>query len=99
MSNETVLHTREVLECAGLELDSLVAFVHEEIVQPYGGSPEDWSFTVAMVMRVRQARRLQRDLELETHALALTLQLMDEVQSLRRQVRHLALLSPDIADV
>ncbi|MHB8414951.1 MAG: chaperone modulator CbpM [Acidiferrobacteraceae bacterium] len=98
--DDPVLGTWEVLACTDIDSDTLTAFIREEIVRPYGRGPGDWAFSLAMVMRVRQARRLQRDLELGAHAVALALQLMDEIGDLRAQVRRLELLAPqDVSDV
>lgn len=98
--DDPVLGTHEVLACADLDSDTLTMFIREEIVQPHGSGPSDWAFSLAMVMRVKQARRLQRDLELGAHAVAFALQLMDEIGNLRSQVRRLELLAlRDVSDV
>jgi len=77
--------------CAILELRTEVVceWVSEGIVRPAGGRLEDWRFPVRELERARRARRLQRDLELNTASLPLVLDLLGEVAHLRRRLRVL----------
>jgi len=59
---------------------------------PEGRTPDGWRFSGAELSRSRRAMRLQRDLELNTEALSLALELLDEVRYLRRRVRDLETL-------
>ena len=56
---------------------------------PRGDKPTTWRFSAVSVMRSRKALRLQRDLEINIPGLAVTLDLLDEVESLRAQVQSL----------
>jgi chaperone modulatory protein CbpM len=77
--------------CTILELRTEVVcqWVSEGIVRPSGGRLEDWRFPVRELERARRARRLQRDLELNTESLPLVLDLLGEVAHLRRRLRAL----------
>ena len=47
----------------------------------------EWHFSGAALRRVRRALRLERDLELNLAGVALALDLMDELEQLRNELR------------
>jgi len=49
----------------------------------------EWRFTNVELERARRARRLQLDFELDNASLPLVLELLGEVQRLRRRLRML----------
>ena len=67
-------------------------WVAEGVVVPRGGSPdgarEAWRFDGAAIRRVRDAHRLQRDLEVNPPGVALALELMDEIAALQSRLRR-----------
>jgi chaperone modulatory protein CbpM len=54
-------------------------------------SPEarQWQFDLQTLARLRKAQRLQRDLKINLPGLAMSLELLDEVQEMRREVDRL----------
>jgi chaperone modulatory protein CbpM len=70
-------------------VSDLVAF---GVVDPSGDPTSDrsdaWVFTESSLQRAKRAMRLQRELGLEAQGLALTLDLLEEVERLRRLVRR-----------
>lgn len=79
----------EICRHCGLTNDELVAMVDEGLVQPEGQSMAQWRFSVIAVQRVHTAVRLQQDLRLNLAGAALALDLLDELERLRRRVRTL----------
>lgn len=69
----------------------LIALVDEGVLQPTGGSPEDWQFSGAALQRARTALRMARDLELNVAGTALVLDLLDEIESLRSRLHRAGL--------
>jgi hypothetical protein len=63
--------------------------IAEGIVDPRGPEPRAWRFTGTSVVRIQTALRLERDLGLNRAGAALVLQLLDDVQELRRRLRRL----------
>jgi chaperone modulatory protein CbpM len=61
----------------------VVALVHEGAIEPQGASRDDWSFGPDALQRTRRAVRLAHDLELDAPAVALALELLDEIDRLR----------------
>jgi chaperone modulatory protein CbpM len=69
------------------DAEQLVALVDEGVLAPSGAEPGGWRFTGVQLRRARVAVRLQRDLGVNTAGAALALQLMDEMDALRAQLR------------
>ena len=70
--------------------EQIRSWVGEGVLEPAGGSPQEWRFAGASLRRTRVAVRLARDLELNTSGVALALDLLDEIEALRAQLRRLA---------
>lgn len=71
--------------CSATEAQ-LLALVHGGVLEPLGASVEEWRFAGTVLRRARVALRLARDLELNPPAVALVLELLDEIDSLRAQL-------------
>lgn len=69
--------------------DTLRAMVEEGLLEPFGPAPERWSFSAAELGRIRTALRLQEDLGVNLAGAGLALDLLEEVQRLRRRVQAL----------
>ena len=52
-------------------------------------SSREWEFDISALERARRALRLQRDLELNLAGAAMVVELMEEIESLRREIRTL----------
>lgn len=83
----------ELSRSASLNEDFIVQCVQVGITELAGGSVKrsrkEWRFSTEAVLRLQKARRLQRDLDMELSDLALVLDLLDEVESLRSEVDFL----------
>jgi chaperone modulatory protein CbpM len=80
---------RDVTRLCGVAPDELMELIAEGIVDPRGPEPRAWRFTGTSVVRIQTALRLERDLGLNRAGAALVLQLLDDVQELRRRLRRL----------
>jgi chaperone modulatory protein CbpM len=65
-----------------------VEFVEEGVLEVAAVDTDEWRFRGGALRRARIAMRLQRDLELNLVGVALALDLMDEIQRLRREIRE-----------
>jgi chaperone modulatory protein CbpM len=65
----------------------IVTLVREGVLAPTDPRAAEWRFAGESLRRARQATRLQRELELETPALALVLELLDRIEALERRLR------------
>lgn len=80
---------KDVCEVCGVHAERVVEMVEAGIIEARGEKPAVWRFSAVSVMRSRKALRLQRDLEINIPGIAVTLDLLDEVDSLRAQVQTL----------
>jgi chaperone modulatory protein CbpM len=86
---ELNLSLTEIIERVGTTEDIVFSMVHYEIIQPKGKSPDTWQFTAGSLHRLEKALRLQRDLELNIPGVAVTLELVDEVERLKMDIARL----------
>ncbi len=68
--------------------DEIIALVEEGIAEPVGQGQHHWRFELSSVRRVRCAVQLQRDLGVNRAGAALALELLEEIESLRSQLRQ-----------
>lgn len=75
--------------CTILELKTEVVceWVAEGVVRPSGERIGEWRFPAWQLDRALRARRLQRDLDLNTESLPLVLDLLGEIEQLRARLR------------
>jgi chaperone modulatory protein CbpM len=74
----------EICRICGVRESMLVEIVEEGIVEPLGGQAGEWRFSGVAVMRVQRVIRLQREFEVNLPGAALALQLLEEIERLKR---------------
>ncbi|WP_262965279.1 chaperone modulator CbpM [Methylobacter psychrophilus] len=96
----SLVHTGTVIEEDSLTLaqlcracdvhaDWIISIVEESIIEPQGENSRLWRFSGASMRRARTALRLQRDLGINLAGIALALDLLEELESLRKQIKTL----------
>ena len=63
--------------------------IDEGIISPRGRTPREWRFRAIEVKRIQVSIRLQQDLRVNLPGTALALELLDEIEELRRSKFHL----------
>ncbi len=76
----------QVCVICGVATDRIAGLVAFGIIAPTGISPSTWRFNEFALHRAKKAFRLHRGLGLDLQGLALTLELLDEIDRLRAQV-------------
>ena len=79
----------EVCEICEVTVERVASFVEFGVLKPEGVNLEDWRFPAQSILQARRAYRLQRDLELDLPGLALALELLEEIDTLRRELERL----------
>ncbi|MDH5172619.1 MAG: chaperone modulatory protein CbpM [Gammaproteobacteria bacterium] len=79
----------ELTQSVRLSTETVITIVECGIVDPRGEQPQQWLFEPQMVTMVQRACRLQRDLELDWPAVALALELIEDLQQLREENQRL----------
>ena len=87
MRTETTIqfNIQEFTRITGMNTDVLYEIIEEGIIEPGGERPEDWQFDTHMLTVVKKATRLHYDLDIDWTGIALVLDLLDRMQSLRME--------------
>ncbi len=88
MDETTVLSLDELCRVCAVEAQRIVELVEEGVLSVSVSEASQWSFPGAALRRARIALRLQRDLEINLAGVALALDLLDEIEQLRRALRQ-----------
>ena len=72
-----------------IESAIVILMIEEGVIEPVGQSIDDWQFTHASVMRAQKANRLHRDLNINLPGVALSIDLLEEIEDLRTEVQLL----------
>jgi chaperone modulatory protein CbpM len=67
----------------------VIELVREGIVEPRGVAPAEWRFPGSELPRIERALRIHQDLEINLAGIALVLDLLDELQTLRQRIERL----------
>ena len=86
---EDSLTLGQLCRACGAHADWIICLVEESIIEPQGEEMRLWRFSGASMVRARSALRLQRDLGINLAGIALALDLMEELESLRAQINTL----------
>ena len=83
------LSLAELARACAADAEWLQSLVNEGILEPRGRLETEWRFGSICIWRVRQVRRLQADLGVNLAGAALALELLEELQELRRRIAAL----------
>lgn len=79
----TLLNVDELSRLCAVERTFIIELVEEGVLEVIEVAPE-WRFSGTALRRARTASRLQRDLQINLPGVALALELLDELEHLRR---------------
>lgn len=79
----------ELIDLSGLSEDEIRELVDMGALVPIDAHQVPWRFSAECVLTVRSACRLRHDLELDTHALALALDLLAQIDALESELSQL----------
>lgn len=92
-----VLTLAEFSHACAVQTGYIIELVDEGLLVPENSTkeqvPQAWCFTGTQMRRARMAVRLQNDLGINLAGVALALQLLDEMETLRAELRILSTLS------
>ena len=75
---------QEICRICGIHERLVVEIVEEGVVEPFGDAPEQWRFTGIAVTRIQRVIRLQQEFEVNLPGAALALELLEEIERLKR---------------
>ena len=93
LTDDNALDLEAFAAACGTEVEFVRLLVDEGLVLPVTDQPT-WRFGGEELARVRRIRRLQRDFEANLQSVAVMLDLIDEIERLRSQLRRAGIAAP-----
>lgn len=87
----TEITATELCELCSVEKTLVEQLVQEGVLDPIDSQPDELRFHYISVRRTRTVIRLQHDLGINLAGAALALELMDRIETLRRELRASAI--------
>ena len=78
----------ELCQACGVAETHVTTWVQEGVLEPIGEQPETWRFDGTSLRRARLALRLTRDLDINPASVALVMDLLDEIDDLKAQLKR-----------
>ena len=91
VEEEIVFSLSGLCQAADASPDQVLGLIDEGLLQPTGDAPQDWAFRGPSLHTTRTALRLNRDLALGTAGVALVLDLLEEISTLRARLQRAGL--------
>jgi len=88
LDEETRCTLADLCRLCSVNAELIHDLIEEGILSPEGHSPQEWRFSFVAIKRVQTAIRLQQDLRVNLPGCALALELLDELEELRRLSRR-----------
>jgi chaperone modulatory protein CbpM len=88
VEEEVLLTLVELCQACNAEEENVRAWVLEGVLEPLGESPQEWRFKGDALRRARLAWRLSHDLDINPPGVALALDLLDEIATLRARLQR-----------
>ena len=87
LDEDTRCSLRELCNLCGVNPELVQDMINEGLISPRTTGGQQYSFSYLEIRRVQTAVRLQRDLRVNLPGCALVLDLLDELEELRRLTR------------
>lgn len=76
----------ELSYATGVSPEIIQEMINYGVIEPTGHSETSWRFNEEHLRRIKMARHLQQDLEVNLAGIALVLELMDQMANMRVQI-------------
>ena len=86
LDEQVHLSLTEFCQACSSGTEWVIELVEEGILEPSGEESSRWSFPGNTLSKAQRARRLQHDLDINLAGVALVLDLLDEIETLRSRV-------------
>ncbi len=80
---------QEICDRCLADANTVIKLVECGVVEPEGRTATHWRFSANDYLRLRRALRLKRDLEINEPGIALVLEVLDELQAMRAELKRL----------
>jgi chaperone modulatory protein CbpM len=89
LEEEVQISLAQLCRLSNQPAESILEMMEYGVIEPYQHSTEKWLFKGDSVHRLRCAKRLKKDLDVNTAGAALALDLLQEMEQMRMRLRRL----------
>ena len=89
LDEQTELSLTDLSQACSTSTEWVIELVQEGVLEPVGGQPTQWRFSGTSLKRAHTAMRLQTDLKINLAGVALALDLIEEIETMRERLRRL----------
>ena len=86
VEEEMELTLADLSRACAVNAEWIITLVDEGVLDPLNGSTDQWRFCGTSLRRARTIRHLQQDLDVNLAGAALALELLEEVDTLRKRL-------------
>ena len=87
--DDSLISLAELCRVCALPAERVIELADAGVIEPRGGEQARWQFHSVSVVRIRRAVRMERDLGVNPAGVALALDLLDELETLRAQMTRI----------
>lgn len=91
LEEDVEISIKELCKSSHLSFEYICELVEYGVIEPSGKSPSQWRFRGTSIRRVQQARRLKKDLGLNSAGIAIVLELLEELESLKNKLNRITI--------
>ena len=95
LDENTELSLNELCQACASSAECIIELVEEGVLEPVVFQQTQWRFGANSLLRARAAMRLQRDLGINLAGVALALDLLEEIETLRSQLGRCETMDDD----
>lgn len=88
INEQVTFSLAEISQACSCRREWIIGLVDEGVLAPFGEDSNDWQFPGGCVSRARTAARLHRDLKVNLAGVALALELLEELETLRGRLQR-----------
>ena len=88
LSKDHKLELKDICESCGLSESKIITYIEEGVVEVEGDDLKLWRFSELSIVQIQRAHRLERDLRLNPAGVALTIELMSQIEDLKNQLKR-----------
>ncbi|MBE9564123.1 MAG: MerR family transcriptional regulator [Proteobacteria bacterium] len=89
LEEDTRLTLRQLSDACSVRAEYIIELVDEGFIEPSGIERSHWCFNGITLKRVQTAQRLQRDLGINLAGVALAIELIEEIDTLRARLERM----------
>jgi chaperone modulatory protein CbpM len=88
LDEQAELSLRDLCHACSTSTEWVIELVDEGVLEPIGHEQAHWRFSGPSLLRARAAMRMQRDLQINLAGVALALNLVEEIETMRERLRR-----------